>query len=60
MAFRLAQFTNRLGGEGGKKVTCLVHMNDGSGKHSCLQSFKLHFTRVKGQLQKATYSTIGN
>lgn len=37
MAFRLAWFTIRLGEVGGKTVTCLVHMNDVSGKHSCLQ-----------------------
>lgn len=37
MAFRLAWFTIRLGEGGKKKVTCLVHMNDVSGKHTCLQ-----------------------
>lgn len=37
MAFRMAWFTIRLGEGDEKKVTCLVHTNDVSGKHSCLQ-----------------------
>lgn len=60
MAFRLAWFTIRLREGGGKKVTCLVHTEDVSGKHSCLQVSNYILLESREDFKKLHCSTIEN